>query len=148
MMYESKSSSCIDIPDAAIPVPESDAAVIPSPDLPVVNSPDAQATGIDQGVAIDLLPVLDSGGAEPALVSNLAGFGETCAADADCDPSVADYCMKSYGAATGYCSNTGCAANCPASYKCCDCPMPIDKKYCSKASDATLLASMMGCTCS
>lgn len=60
--------------------------------------------------------------AEVAVDSAFPHFGDPCTADPDCG-APATYCAKEPGAATGYCTRTGCltdATICPAGWTCLD----------------------------
>jgi hypothetical protein len=71
-------------------------------------------------------PITDAGtpvsDASVATDAGPGGFGATCTEDANCQ-APANYCAKTPGAPSGYCTQTGCLADasiCPAGWGCLD----------------------------
>lgn len=95
------------VPDAAAPVD----STAPAPDsgADALSGP-PDATGPADALAADA-------GGEDAAASN---FGTVCGANTECT-GAANYCNKTPGAPTGYCSATGCDMTpslCPATWTC------------------------------
>jgi hypothetical protein len=82
-------------------------------------------------------PAVVDAGSDASTTSDAGGdFGKSCADDTTCS-APANYCAKSPGATTGYCTQTGCLADpsiCPAGWKCFDVSVfsPGGPNFCQK----------------
>jgi hypothetical protein len=126
---------CRAVPDGGAPLDEGPAPDRGQPDrgqsVPGSGVPHTDATardGLGEGGAADA--------ASPTDGSAISGLGEPCTGHPACTGQ-ADYCAKMPGAASGYCTITGCDPakdNCPVGYYCLDLSLfaPTEPKICAK----------------
>jgi len=91
-----------------------------------------------------------------AMDTETNGVGVACDGDTDCAMYQADVCLKNPQTpdASGMCSIYGCtAADCGASYDCCDCTdvnttlIETSQPFCVPTDQAPLLEGSFGCIC-